>query len=48
MSNHFVDYHNYVDYHFLDIYENPRRKKFINPSCPKHSLKDWDEKWHKF
>ena len=21
---------------FLDIYENPRRKNFINPSCPKH------------
>ena len=21
---------------FLDIYENPRRKKFINPSCSKH------------
>ena len=21
---------------FLDIYENPRRKNFINPCCPKH------------
>ena len=21
---------------FYYIYENPRRKKFINPSCPKH------------
>ena len=21
---------------FLDIYENPSRKNFINPSCPKH------------
>ena len=21
---------------FLDIYENPRRNKFINPSCSKH------------
>ena len=20
----------------LDIYENPRRKNFMNPSCPKH------------
>ena len=21
---------------FLDIYENPGEKNFINPSCPKH------------
>ena len=21
---------------FLDIYENPKRKNFINPFCPKH------------
>ena len=26
----------YVYYHFFDIYENPRRKKFINPSSPKY------------
>ena len=24
-------------YHFLDIYENPKRKNFINLSCSKHS-----------
>ena len=23
---------------FLDIYEDPRRKNFINPSCPKHKI----------
>ena len=27
---------------FLDIYENPRTKNFINFSCSKH------KKWHKF
>ena len=26
----------HVCYHFLDIYESPRRKNLINPSCPKH------------
>ena len=26
-----------VRYLFLDIYENPRRKNFINLSCAKHS-----------
>ena len=26
----------HVCYQFLDIYENPRTKNFINPSCPKH------------
>ena len=26
----------HVCHHFLDIYENPGRKNFINPSCPKH------------
>ena len=26
----------HVCYHNLDVYENPRRKNYINPSCPKH------------
>ena len=26
----------HVCYHILGIYENPRGKNFINPSCPKH------------
>ena len=34
---------------FLDIYENPRRKTFINPFCPKHpKIINWNKKWHKF
>ena len=38
-----------VCYHFLDIYENPRRKSFINLSCPKHpEIIHWNKKWHKF
>ena len=33
---------------FLDIYENPRRKKFIK-SCPKHlKVINWNEKCHNF
>ena len=34
---------------FLDIYENPRRKDFINSSCPKHpEIINWNKKWHEF
>ena len=39
----------HVCYHFLDIYESPRRKNFINPSCPKHpKIINWNKKWHNF
>ena len=39
----------HVCYHFLDIYENPGRKNFINPSCPKHcKIIHWNKKWHNF
>ena len=34
---------------FLDIYENPRRKNFINQSCHKHhKIINWNKKWHRF
>ena len=34
---------------FLDTYENPRRKNFIKPSCPKHpQIINLKKKWHKF
>ena len=37
----------HVCYDFLTIYENPRRKNFINPSCPKYlKVINWNEKWH--
>ena len=33
---------------FLDIYENPMGKNFINLSCPKHpKVINWNKKWHK-
>ena len=32
----------------LDIYENPRRKNFINTSSPKYSkIINYNRKWHK-
>ena len=34
---------------FLGIYENPKRKNFINPSCSKHcKIINWNKKWHNF
>ena len=35
-------------YHFLDIYKSLRRKKVINPSCPKHPKIIWNKKGQKF
>ena len=36
-------------YHILSVYENLRRKNFINPSCLKHSeIINWNKKWHNF
>ena len=38
-----------VCYYFLDIYENPKRKNFINSSCLKHpKIINWNQKLHKF
>ena len=38
----------HVCYHFFR-YKNPRRKNFIQPSCPKHSkIINWNKKWDKF
>ena len=34
---------------FVDVFENLRRKKIINPSYPKGpKIIDWNKKWHKF
>ena len=34
---------------FLDIYENPRIRNFIDPFWPKHPKTiNWKKKWHKF
>ena len=34
---------------FLDLYQNPRRKNFINPSGPKHpKIINWTKKWQIF
>ena len=35
---------------FLDIYQNPMRKTFIKPSCPKQTkiIEIWNKQWHKF
>ena len=39
----------HVCYQFLDTYENPGRKTFINPSCPKHpKIINWNKKWQIF
>ena len=36
-------------YHFLDIYENPSRKNFINLSYPKHlKMINWNKKCNNF
>ena len=33
---------------FWDIYENARKKNFINPSCPNHpKIIHWNKEWHK-
>ena len=34
---------------WIYIYESPKRKNFINPSCPKHpKIINWNKKWHNF
>ena len=39
----------HVCYYIYNIYENPRRKNFINSFCPKHSnVIIENKKWHKF
>ena len=39
----------HVCYHFLDTYENPGRRTFINLSCSKHpKIINWNKKWHRF
>ena len=34
---------------FLDIYETPTRKNFIDSSCTKHpKIMNWNKNWYKF
>ena len=54
MSKRYICKSRYICFMFVTIlsiyiYESPKRKNFINPSCPKHpKIINWNKKWHNF